>query len=284
MASSDCPECGMRRGDIFSPCPECGYFPPGQLQPGTTEAPGIRKPAVICPECSASSPLGESRCRSCGYPFSTGVVPIVERLKRLFMPRCPECGTSHPGKTKACPSCGCDLKAGVLDPGPKIAAIRKVAVAHKKRLISVAVVIILGGLSYYAYRSGLVYRVTSFFSSGSTGQAVNGGQSSSQTNTAPQVSSTVLIEADYETAVAFFKTKQYDLSLSQVRNVLAADSAHWKAWALLGNCYYQNGDKEAALAAYKQSLGINPDNPALKSWMERISPTKASAKRKVRRK
>lgn len=55
-------------------------------------------------------------------------------------------------------------------------------------------------------------------------------------------------------------------------SVVAVDPAHWQAWQLLGNCRYALGDREGAVAAYRSSLDVHPDNPPLKTFVDSLHP------------
>jgi tetratricopeptide (TPR) repeat protein len=64
--------------------------------------------------------------------------------------------------------------------------------------------------------------------------------------------------------------RDYDSAINALYTLLNANNRHWEAWQLAGNCLYAKGDRQGALAAHKNSLTVNPDNPSLKSWMESI--------------
>ncbi len=74
----------------------------------------------------------------------------------------------------------------------------------------------------------------------------------------------------YEEALSLYESKQYDAAWAKTYAALKADPDHWQSWQLIGNCQYAKGDRQGALASYRRSLAINPDNPGLKAWIERV--------------
>lgn len=76
----------------------------------------------------------------------------------------------------------------------------------------------------------------------------------------------------YEEAVAFYGQGDYDRALDKAQAAVRADDRNWQAWQMLGNCQYAKGDRQAALGSYSRSLEVNPDNGALRAWMNQVAP------------
>jgi len=78
------------------------------------------------------------------------------------------------------------------------------------------------------------------------------------------------IEADYQSAKALIRANLHADARKKLESIVARDPANWKSWALLGNACYGAADKPAAMTAWSKSLELNPDNPQLKSWVEKL--------------
>ena len=78
------------------------------------------------------------------------------------------------------------------------------------------------------------------------------------------------VDAEYAAAKAANKAGRYAEAKTRLEAVVARDPGNWKCWGLLGNAYYGLKDKPAALAAYGKCLELNPSNPDLQKWVERI--------------
>jgi len=78
------------------------------------------------------------------------------------------------------------------------------------------------------------------------------------------------IEAVYGEAARMYAANDYEAAAERSRRVLATDPRHWRAWAILGNCEYMKGRRDDSLAAYEKSLEINPDQPELIAWVEKV--------------
>jgi hypothetical protein len=91
---------------------------------------------------------------------------------------------------------------------------------------------------------------------------------SRETPTAQSVSPDV--ESLYREAANLYTAGDHDAAARSSQRIIDIDSGHWRAWALLGNCHYAKGKREEALAAYSRSLEINPDNPQLRAWVEKM--------------
>jgi len=79
------------------------------------------------------------------------------------------------------------------------------------------------------------------------------------------------VAKEYESAVADYNAGDYAGCRQKASAILQAQPAHWQSWALIGNCQYKQGDTAGAMASYKRSLEINPDNAQLKAWLDQIS-------------
>jgi tetratricopeptide (TPR) repeat protein len=89
--------------------------------------------------------------------------------------------------------------------------------------------------------------------------------------TAPQPDADADADAAYRASVSLFSAGDYDGAWRKAASVLEANRQHWQAWQMVGNCQYAKGDKAGAIVSYRYSLALNPNNPALKSWLDQIS-------------
>jgi len=78
-------------------------------------------------------------------------------------------------------------------------------------------------------------------------------------------------------AARYYAAGQYDYAIQQYGVATSANPNNAKAYQGLGNCYYAKNDKTDAVAAYKRSLQIEPDNIPLKAFLARFSPADAQA-------
>jgi hypothetical protein len=78
------------------------------------------------------------------------------------------------------------------------------------------------------------------------------------------------VDALYREAADLYTAGDYDAASQRSRRIIDMDPGNWRAWGILGNCHYARGRREEALAAYSRSLEINPDNPALRAWVEKM--------------
>ncbi len=83
---------------------------------------------------------------------------------------------------------------------------------------------------------------------------------------------------EYAASVALYQVGDYGTALLKAQSVAAVDPGHWQAWQMIGNCRYARQDAAGALAAYRQSLGANPDNAQLKAFVDQLAaqPTAAA--------
>jgi Flp pilus assembly protein TadD len=74
----------------------------------------------------------------------------------------------------------------------------------------------------------------------------------------------------YGEAVGLYQTR--DFAGARLKAVEAAETDHqlWQAWQLAGSCLYSMGDTTGAIAYYRKSLEVNPQNPELKAALDGI--------------
>ena len=78
-------------------------------------------------------------------------------------------------------------------------------------------------------------------------------------------------EAAYQAALAAYNAQNYAESVRQAEAATAADPRHWQAWQLDGNARVALGDTANAITVYRYALGINPDNPQLKAYVDQLA-------------
>jgi Tfp pilus assembly protein PilF/opacity protein-like surface antigen len=78
-------------------------------------------------------------------------------------------------------------------------------------------------------------------------------------------------EADYQASVQLYNARNYDGAWRSAAAALKANPRHWQSWQMIGNCQFAKGDKTGALASYRYALQLNPDNPALKSFVDQLA-------------
>lgn len=81
-------------------------------------------------------------------------------------------------------------------------------------------------------------------------------------------------EAEYQAATRDYGAGKYDDAWRKGHAIIQRTPGHWQSWQLIGNCQYAKGDKDGAMASYKQSLVLNPDNPQLKTWVGQLMMAK----------
>ena len=79
-------------------------------------------------------------------------------------------------------------------------------------------------------------------------------------------------DALHAQAAALYSQGLYAAALGKARAALKENPLLWRTWGVAGNCLYRQDDIDGALEAYGRSLEINPDNPELASWMEKLKP------------
>jgi tetratricopeptide (TPR) repeat protein len=67
-----------------------------------------------------------------------------------------------------------------------------------------------------------------------------------------------------------YKNGDHDGAIRSLLDSVQYDDSLWQAYQVLGNCYYRKAMKKDAMAAWERSLSIKPDNPELKTWIEKV--------------
>ncbi len=84
-----------------------------------------------------------------------------------------------------------------------------------------------------------------------------------------------------------FKQEDYDKAIQYFRAALKDKPNYWQAYQFLGESYYQSGNRTEALVAMQISLKLQPNNPELRKFVERVkdsSPWVASGPLDIREK
>jgi tetratricopeptide (TPR) repeat protein len=76
----------------------------------------------------------------------------------------------------------------------------------------------------------------------------------------------------YNAGLSCYQQGQYDMAVQYFRAVVESQPYHWQAYQYLGSAYAAKGNYADALNAYQQSLQINPNNPALRRYVDQIRP------------
>ena len=74
----------------------------------------------------------------------------------------------------------------------------------------------------------------------------------------------------YRKAVELYGAGDYSGGWGKASEVVRLKPEHWEGWQLLGNCQFAMGSKPAAISSYEYSLVIHPENPELKTWLEKV--------------
>lgn len=69
-----------------------------------------------------------------------------------------------------------------------------------------------------------------------------------------------------------FKNNNFKEALDRFLKALESDSRNAKAYHLAGDCYLRLGAKDQAVQAYRLALKYNPNDAALKQWMDQYAP------------
>jgi len=78
-------------------------------------------------------------------------------------------------------------------------------------------------------------------------------------------------EAWNKRATVYFMIGRYDDSLSDINHVLDLEPRHFGALSGLGMIKQQQGDKKAALAAFRDALAVNPQLEGAKQAVEELA-------------
>lgn len=68
--------------------------------------------------------------------------------------------------------------------------------------------------------------------------------------------------------------KDYRGAWKDAADIIKQEPRDARAWQLLGNCQYKLGDTAGALKSFGYALQFNPDNPALKAWVDSLNAPK----------
>lgn len=88
------------------------------------------------------------------------------------------------------------------------------------------------------------------------------------------VAAPVPAAALYAAAKVKYTAGDYRGAWKDSADIIRQDPRDARAWQLLGNCQYKLGDTAGALKSFGYSLQFNPDNPALKSWVDSLNAAK----------
>ncbi len=74
----------------------------------------------------------------------------------------------------------------------------------------------------------------------------------------------------YKPAAQYYQLGQFDQSIQQCKYALMLNPDFWQAYQLMGYCYCREKNYSQALQALDQSLRINPNNPTLAQYDQKI--------------
>ena len=74
----------------------------------------------------------------------------------------------------------------------------------------------------------------------------------------------------YQAGLDLYQKGQYEKSLQYFEAAEQLDPKYWRAYQAQGHAYFHLDRKKEALAAYDRSLALNPDNPELKGFADKI--------------
>jgi tetratricopeptide (TPR) repeat protein len=78
----------------------------------------------------------------------------------------------------------------------------------------------------------------------------------------------------YEAGLALYQKANYEDALVRFEQALDENFDYWQSYQMIGNCHYNLRNKEKALAAFEQSLRINPSNLKLAGYYQRLKTGK----------
>jgi len=76
----------------------------------------------------------------------------------------------------------------------------------------------------------------------------------------------------YREAAAAYAAGDHDRAVTKATDAVTLNPFYWEAWQVKGNALYAKGDVQGAVAAFKKSLEMHPDNPDLEMFLTRIVP------------
>jgi opacity protein-like surface antigen len=74
----------------------------------------------------------------------------------------------------------------------------------------------------------------------------------------------------FQAGVAAYQQNKMADSVASLKQAVSLDPSNWHAYQLMGNAYMKMNQANSALAAYDQSLRINPDNAVLKAYVDKL--------------
>ncbi|HTA75588.1 MAG TPA: tetratricopeptide repeat protein [bacterium] len=85
------------------------------------------------------------------------------------------------------------------------------------------------------------------------------------------VSAAATSDAYYQAGNKLYAQGNYDLCIKYYKAAIQVDPQNWKAYQALGSCEYHMGKSDDAIRDFNQSLAINPNNPPLQGFVNKIS-------------
>ncbi len=70
-------------------------------------------------------------------------------------------------------------------------------------------------------------------------------------------------DKDYRVGLDLYAKGRYEAALVRFQLAIDGNWSFWQSYQMVGYCYFELREKEAALKAFAESLKIKPDNPQL---------------------
>ena len=93
---------------------------------------------------------------------------------------------------------------------------------------------------------------------------------------APAAFSQTLSGQDVEAANNYYNSKNYIEAEQLYQAAIQSDPNNAAAYQGMGNCKLAEGEKKEAIADYKKALSINPDNPQLSAYVQKLQTQAAT--------
>lgn len=77
-------------------------------------------------------------------------------------------------------------------------------------------------------------------------------------------------DAHYANGVKYMQAKQYQYAAYYFNQATQADPSSAKSWQGLGTAFYQQGNRDKALAAWDRALALDPSNAQLAQYVQSI--------------
>jgi tetratricopeptide (TPR) repeat protein len=81
----------------------------------------------------------------------------------------------------------------------------------------------------------------------------------------------------YAAGIRLYQQRQYAKSIQYFKAATQLDPQNWKAFQVMGQAYYQLGDRTDAVQMMDHSLQINPNNPGLRQFRNKLSGSSTGA-------